>query len=637
MTTDRKPWEPHVETTYDDWRASVNAVLTRRRGEVSDEEVDRLFRRVLTTTTDDGIVLAPLYVAQGSPGGQGLPGQGPFVRGGTASGPVPSGWDIRPHITVSDTPSQTNETALDQLANGATSLWLDFAGSSVSVERLEALLAGVYLELVPVVLSAGPAASEAAASMLDVWRHRELPPHEVRGNLGFDPIGRYARSGGVEDAEIGLAVAAEAGLAAAREFPQVAAFVADGGLYHDHGASEADELALTLATATDYLRTLVTTGADVDVAARLIEFRYAATDTQFLTIAKLRAARRLWSHVASTAGASPAAQAQRQHAVSSRAMLTRYDPWVNLLRTTVAGFAAGTGGADAVTIEPHDLLLRGDAPTGRPEAALGVRLARNVATILIEESHLARVVDPAGGSWFAESLTDELARAAWSRFQQLEAAGGMTAALAAGLPQQWIAETRESRRVRIAHRRQPITGVSEFPNLADEAPPAPTPQAGPTPFPPVVPHTYAEDFESLRDRAAAHAAATGERPAVFLATLGPLAEYTARASFVTNLFAAGGLATTTAGTVTADTVVEQFRTSGAAVACICGSNDRYATEAVTVAEALAQASPGALYLAGDPGDLREALDAAGVNEYVVAGGDAVDLLTRALTAAGVTG
>jgi methylmalonyl-CoA mutase len=614
------------------WRASVDAVLSRRRGDLSQDELDRLFDSVLTTTTDDGVVLQPLYRAPDSPGEAGLPGQAPFVRGGRAEGGSLSGWDVRQRVTLGPDPRATNEAVLAQLANGATSLWLDLDGQSPSTDLLDTVLADVYLDLVPVVLSAGPAATEAASSLLELWRRREAAASSVRGTLGFDPIGRFATSGGVEDAEIGLAAAAQVAREA-QALPGVSTLVADGSIYHDAGASEADELALALATGTDYVRALRTAGLDVDAACRQVEVRLAATDDQFLTIAKLRAARRLFARVAAVAGASDTAGAQRLHAVSSRAMLTRYDPWVNLLRTTVAGFAAGVGGADAVTIEPHDLRLRSiDDVEG---SGLSTRLARNVQTILIEESHLARVIDPAGGSWFVERLTDELAQAAWRRFQQVEAAEGMVTALLTGLPQAWVSATRQARADRVAHRRQPITGVSEFPNLTDSVPAQPQLSTGPTPFEPLVPHSYAEQVEGLRDRAAAHAGATGSAPTIFLATVGPLAEHAARATFTTNLFATGGIVAISSGTVTAETAAQAFTDSGAQLACICGSDARYADEAVAVAQALASAGPARLYLAGRPGDLRAALDAVGVDEYVVAGGDAVDLVDRALSTAGV--
>jgi len=636
VTPDAEPWhfEGVDQATEQDWRAAVNAVLSRRRGDLTDEQLEALFTRVLTTTTDDGIVLQPLYRAPDAPTRDQLPGQPPFVRGGTASGPVPNGWDVRQRVVAVADGAATNRSVLDELANGASSIWLDLGGHAPGTDLLDEMLADVHLEMASLAIDAGPAATEAAAALLALLDRRGLTGDDVRGNLGFDPIGRFAASGGVEDAEIGLASAADVAQQVVSTVPGMATLVADGTGYHDAGAAEGDEIALALATSTAYLRTLVTAGLTVDQALAQVDVRLAATDNQFLTIAKLRAARTVFARVAEVAGASTDVPAQRQHAVTSRAVLTRYDSWVNLLRTTVAGFAAGVGGADAVTVHPHDLLLRrDDAPA--EQTALSSRLARNVSTILIMESHLGRVIDPAAGSWFVERLTDDLATRAWSRFQAIEAAGGIVAALQAGLPQTWLAETRARRTDRIARRRQPLTGISEFPNLADTAPPLDDGGTGPTPFPAVVGHTYAEGFERLRDRAAAHEAVTGARPAVFLAAVGPLAEHTSRTAFTANLFAAGGIAAVAPGTVTAATVAEAFAASGAPLACICGSDARYVDEAVAVARALAGGSPRRLYLAGDPGDLRAALDDAGVDEYVVAGCDAIDVLTRALNEAGV--
>lgn len=634
MTADREPWQtdtPPPPVTPEQWRASVNTVLARRRGDLSDAELDRLFQKTLTTTTDDGIVLQPLYRADDQRLDPGLPGQNAFVRGVSADGPTPDGWDVRQRVVVSADVAVARAGALAELERGATSLWLDLGDQPPSTDLLDSVLADVQLDLAAVVLaSSRPIA--AAEALLDLWRRRDVPDASATGCLGLDPLGRYAASGGTTDVDADLSAATD--LAQRAALPRARALVADASIYHDAGASEADEVALVTATLTDYLRALVAAGMDVDTAIGQVEVRLSASDNQFATIAKLRAARRLVARVTDVSGASASTAAPPQHAVTSRAMLTRYDPWVNLLRTTVAGFAAGVGGADAVTVDPHDLLLRGAGQQGL-DTALSTRLARNVQTILVEESHLARVIDPAGGSWFVEQLTDDLARRAWERFGEIERVGGVAQALRNGIVSRWIADAVDARSQRIARRTQPITGVSEFPNPADMAPPPPETSPASTPFAAVAPDQYAGDFERLRDRAAAHAASAGSAPSVFLATLGPLAEHTARTAFTTNLFATGGITAVEAGTVTAETVADAFVSSGAALACICGSDTRYADEAVATAQALAAAAPARLYLAGNPGDLRDALDAAGVAEYVVAGGDAPDLLDRALTAAGV--
>ncbi|NEA13363.1 methylmalonyl-CoA mutase, partial [Streptomyces sp. SID10692] len=245
------------------------------------------------------------------------------------------------------------------------------------------------------------------------------------------------------------------------EYPELRAVAVDALPYHEAGGSAGEELGLSLATGVAYLRALTGAGMSVEAACGQLEFRYAATADQFLTIAKLRAARRLWARVAEASGA-PAAGAQRQHAVTSPVMMTRRDPWVNMLRTTLATLGAGVGGAESVTVLPFDHAL------GLPDA-FARRIARNTSTILIEESHLARVVDPAGGSWYVERLTDELAAAAWAFFQETERAGGLPAALRSGMVAERLAATWAARSAKLARRKEPITGVSEFPMPGERA------------------------------------------------------------------------------------------------------------------------------------------------------------------------
>jgi methylmalonyl-CoA mutase len=313
-------------------------------------------------------------------------------------------------------------------------------------------------------------------------------------------------------------------------------------------------------------------------------------------------------------------------------MATRYDPWVNLLRGTVACFAAGVGGADVITVAPYDIARDGVA------GDLGRRMARNTQSLLVDESGIGRVADPAGGSFFVERLTDEMAHAAWAWFQEIERAGGMVAALEAGLVQRRIEATWAARREAIAHRRDPITGVSEFPDIAEPVPPAPEvpAPAAATPFPPLADVRYAEPFESLRARADRRSKTTGERPAVFLATLGRAADHTARATFAANLFAAAGIRALDAGDlIPGEDAGAAFAASGARLACICSSDAVYAERAAEVARALAAAGAARVYLAGRAGDAETTLREAGVDEFAFVGCDALDLLSRALDAAGV--
>ena len=264
---------------------------------------------------------------------------------------------------------------------------------------------------------------------------------------------------------------------------------------------------------------------------------------------------------------------------------------------------------------------------GPSSSDLGRRLARNIQGLLLEESHLARVIDPAGGSWYVEALTDELARAAWSWFQQIEARGGMVAALAEGMVRDRLDATWQARAARLATGADPITGVSEFPNI-DEPPPVVAAPAGQ--------RRYPAAFEAQRGRSDRHLAAHGARPSVFLARLGPPAVHTARATFAKNLFEVVGIRALTGDEpVTPDDAGAAFSATDARLACLCSSDAMYAEAAEGTARALKAAGATRVYLAGRPGDRRPAWEAAGIDEFVYQGCDRLDVLTRALGAARV--
>lgn len=495
---------------------------------------------------------------------------------------------------------------LADLENGVTSLWLVVGEGGVPVTSLAQVLDGVLLDLAPVVLDAGAEVEPAAREFLRLCAERGVAADAVRGNLGADPLGHEARTG--RAADFGPA----AGLArrCAEEYPGLRALTVDALPYHEAGGSAAQELGASLATGVAYLRELTAAGLSVGQACRQLEFRYAATADQFLTIAKLRAARRLWARVAEVCGA-PGADAQLQHAVTSPVMMSRRDPWVNMLRTTVATLAAGAGGADAVTVLPFDDAL------GLPDA-FARRIARNTSTILIEESHLARVIDPAGGSWYVERLTDELARAGWEFFQGIERDGGQAAVLRSGSLPRALADTWQARGAGIAERREPVTGVSEFPFLAEKPV---VRERGPEPRSGGLPRVRRDEaFEALRARSDAHLAATGARPRIHLAALGPAAAHTARLTFAANLFQAGGVEPVVGGA---------FEDSGATEVCLCSSDALYEEQAEAEAARLRAAGAAHVFLAGRPASY------AGVDAYVFAGCDAVAVLSATLDRMGV--
>lgn len=586
-------------------------MLLKGKPDIGPDALDQAFQRRLVHRTEDGIEIQPLYTAEDQAPDPGRPGFAPFVRGAVAA---PSAWEVRQRVW---TDVEGCDARLE-LESGATGVWLDQL-STLDVDALDRVLDGVLLDLAPVTIS-GPDAVASARALVQVWDRRSVAPDARRGTLGVDPVGDHARNGGASDLDATMAAAVGLAADVLVVAPHARTIVVDGTVWHDAGATDAQELAWTTAAGAAYVRALTAGGHTVEQALGCLEFRYAATADQFATIAKLRAARRLWARVAEVAGAPEPARGQRQHAETSRAMLTRYDPWVNVLRSTVACFAAGVGGAAAVTVLPHDVLrVHGGSRLGR-------RVARNTQSVLLAESNLARVVDPAGGSWFVESLTDELARAAWTHVQEVEAAGGIADALRAGaISAQLDAALADRRRV-VGTRARPLTGLSEFPDIG-EMPPSPSNEvdidtdivtdALDTPFPPLVLHRLAEAFEHQRGRADHTMSSTGTRPTVFLATLGPPADHTARATFAKNLFEVGGIRTVS-GPPSA------FAASGSTIACLCSSDAVYATDAVPAAAELRTAGATRVYLAGRGAAIE------GVDEEVGMGADVLDVITRAL-------
>jgi methylmalonyl-CoA mutase len=311
-------------------------------------------------------------------------------------------------------------------------------------------------------------------------------------------------------------------------------------------------------------------------------------------------------------------------------MLTQRDPYVNMLRATMATFAAGLAGANAVTVLPHTLAL------GLPDA-FARRVARNTQLVLLEESNLAKVSDPAAGSGGIESLTQELCQSAWALFQHIEKAGGIFTALQQGLIQDKVTTTRKAREANVARRKDVLTGASEFPNLheadatvEDVKPAVPGPSNDPIKFEPLAAIRLAMPFERLRDRSDQIAKRQGKRPRVLLANLGTAADFTARATFARSFFETGGIeAIDSEGFSDAGALAAAWKASGAGLVCLCSQDKVYAEQAEAAARALQTAGARHIYLAGRPGEQEATLRGAGVTDFIFAGGDALASLHKA--------
>jgi methylmalonyl-CoA mutase len=573
----------------------------------------------LTAKTDDDLRIEPLYArdAHARP---------------VAARALGAPWQVAQRVDHPDA-SAANAEALHDLENGATGLALVFAGGigaygyGLAGSDVARALDGVVLDAVSLELDLGPYAKEAAEHVAALVKSRGVAPGAVDIRFGFDPLGAMAASGAslLGWRELAPRLAGIIGDLVVRGFNGPFA-VADGRPVHAAGGSEAQELAFVLAVAVAYLRALERDGIALDDARRMIFFRLAADADQFLNLAKFRALRILWARVEDACGL--ASGRAFISAETAWRMMTRRDPWVNMLRATMAVFAAGLGGADSITVLPFTAAL------GLPDR-FARRMARNTQLILLEESNLAKVSDPAAGSGAIGDLTAQLCRAAWALFQEIEAADGVVAALENGFVQDKVAKVRAARQERIAHRIEPLTGTSAFPDIK-EAPvsvldvaPVPGPAIGRAAITvaPLARIRLAEPFEQLRDASDRMLAAAGARPRIFLANLGRPSHFTARATFAKNFFEAGGIeAATNDGFADIEAMVTAFTASGATLACLCSSDETYARQAVDAAKALRAAGARHVYLAGR---LNETYKAGGVQSFIYAGCDALAMLRAA--------
>lgn len=580
------------------------------------------FQRRLVSRTADEVAVKPLYVRGDRPAGA---ARAVDARGAGVA------WDIRQLHVFSD-PGLANTAILEDLEGGVTSVVLRIAaggqaGLAPTQAALQASLKGVLLDAAGIALDAREAAPEVARALMALWDAADVAREARRGAFDFDPLGILAATGTLPmPVEAALQQAAHLARDAA-PLPHVTALCADGRPYHEAGASEAQELAAALATLVAYLRACEGNGLAPADALRSVSLGLAADADLFATIAKLRAARRLVLRVAEACGTTDAGRGVPLAVTTSARMLAKRDPWVNILRTTSATAAAAFGGASSITALPFTWAL------GAPDA-FARRIARNTHLVLQEESSLAKVADPAGGSFYIERLSDDIAKAAWALFQEIEAHGGMAAALAADRVQAVIAKTASERAQRIATGKEQLTGVSAFPRLGNDGvsvTPLPAPGAiaeGAVRVAPLAPVRLGQPFEDLRDAADAFTARTGREPQVFLAALGDLATHSARSTWIRNFLAAGGIACVGGeGTGNTADLGRMFAESEARIACLCSSDAVYAELGEAAASMLKTAGAQSVLLAGRPKD-DAALKAAGVDMFVYAGVDAIDVLKK---------
>ena len=633
---------PH---TYEAWRKAIDKAL---KGAPFDKK--------LVTRTYEGIDLQPLYRLEDCkdlPQFDTLPGFAPFARAAELLGYVGKPWDVCQELPYS-TPEAFNQALRADLERGqnAVNLVLDRptrlgvdadqaetaaigqGGVSISsLGDLEQALAGVDLEQTPLFIQVSTTAVPLAALLLALAKQRGVAPAKLRGCIGMDPLGALAREGSLpRPLERIYDSMARLTAWAAVNAPQLQTIAVQSLPYHDGGGTVVQELAFALATAVDYLRAMQARGLEVNTVAPRLRFHCSIGSNFFMEVAGLRAARMLWAKIIAAFGGDAEAQKMSIHARSSAWNKTALDPYVNMLRATVEAFAGVVGGVDSLHIAPFDEVIRTPDEFSR-------RIARNVHTILSEECNIPRTIDPAGGSWYVEWLTDAVARKAWSLFQQVEQQGGMYKSLQAGLPQTQVAEVAAQRAANLARRKDIFVGTNMYANLKEkplEVPPvdaqalqqeraaalaryratADTGQrqaaldalanagdgmidaaiqaassgatlgeiartlragdeTGPT-IQPVCIQRGAVPFERLREAAEAYAARTGSSAKIFLANMGPLSQHKARADFARGFLEVGGFEVINPdGFADAAAAAQAALDSGAPIVVICSTDPTY--------------------------------------------------------------
>lgn len=641
-------------TTYEQWRRRVEA------------ELGGAPFATLASDAPGAVDRRPLYTAGDLDGDDpaGFPGQAPRTRGGHAAR---RGWTAAQEYRASD----DDAGLAADLAAGVELVILPG-------DALERFLPHLDLGRTAVVVKDGAAALTAAGAVAAAAARQGVAAGGLRGGFGCDPLGALAGRGELPGSlDRAFDLAADLLAWSRRETPNVRPLLVDVAPYHAAGAGAVEELAAAAASGVELLRRLTAAGHDVDAVAGATLFGFSVGGDVFLEIAKLRAARLVWAKVVKASGGSPGAQRMWLHAGSSSVTRTLRDPWVNLLRGTTESFAAIVGGADSIATAPFNELLGSPGRTSR-------RLAVNAQHILREEAFLGEVLDPAGGSYYVESLTEELARAAWSLLQEIERRGGMARAL--GWVRERIAATAAARREAAARRQPPIVGVSDYAHLEEELPlPAPPrpPAEKPAGRPPearlaelardldepagdgsataavvaaaiagVARHDLeailwrgseparapalprfrpAEPFEELRALSGRWRDARGRRPRVFLVELGEPSQHRARAGFAASFFAAGGIEAADSGSLPVDgdlpsAAAAAFAASAADLAVLCSADELYPEAVPLLAPVLKARGARAVILAGRPGEHEASYRAAGVDGFIYLGVDAVAAL-----------
>ena len=589
-----KLFDQFPPVSYDEWRKKVETDL---------KGAD--FDKKLVWRTNEGFNVQPIYRIEDiedSKTTNSLPGQFPYVRGTRTD----NDWYARQEILAED-PKQANADARDVLTRGITSLGFKVAEAA----DVSTLLDGIDLTKVEINLDCCPGKAVEVAKALVEYIKAQGATEAFRGSIAFNPLRKALRHGApLCDCVVSKAVAL---IEAVKDIPTLRVIDVDSAMFCNAGAFIYEELGYALAWGAQWMTALTEAGVSVDEAARRIKFDMGVSSNFFMEIAKFRAGRMLWADIVKQyKPADEAAAKMMVHASTSRYNQTIFDAHVNLLRSQTETMSAAVAGVDSITVTPFD------APYKKPDA-FSERIARNQQFLLKEESHMDKVVDPAGGSYYVETLTVSIAREAWKLFLSIDEAGGFFAKVADGTVQQAVTEASKKRHTDVARRKEILLGTNQYPNINEmaadkieikdsEGQCGCTAEGDPAKALPT--KRAASDFEQLR--LATEAAAN--RPKVFMLTIGNLAMRLARAQFSSNFFGCAGYEIIdNLGFDTVEQGIDAALEKKADVIVLCSSDDEYATlapEAFKYLNGRAQ-----FVVAGAPACM-DNLKALGINDYV---------------------
>ena len=648
-------FDEFAPTSYETWKAA--AIESLKGG---------IFEKKLFTKTPEGIVLSPIYTeAEAAPYKErlGFPGAADFLRGTKTAGYAEEPWKIAQEVEVHD-PAEANKVLLEELNKGTNAV--NFDAEAVELNTLadvETLLNEVQLRYAPLSVYAGASALPLLAALLR--RQKKVGDDApLTGCVGADPMGEAVKKGGFDSSFSSYMDQMATTLKCAlKHAPELKVIYVQSSVYHNGGANAIQEAAAALATGLTYIDEMVARGYTVDEAAEHIRFNFCLGPNFFMEIAMLRAVRVVWAQLMQAYGAGEKAQCIDVFAETSQFTTTLYDPYVNVLRATTQAFSGVVGGVSGMKILPFDAAVRDSDPFSR-------RIARNIQVMMQEEFNLLSPVDPAGGSWYVETLTGQLGEAIWKQIQKIQAASGMLEALRAGTVQSEIAATLADRFKRLATRQDRAVGSNMYPNMSEKplegakTPKAAKPAGKPVEglktcvkcagdaleegatladvaasfadgqgetFAPILPHRWTEQYEALRKATEDYIARTGDNVKVFLCNMGPIPQHKARADFSASFMEVAHFEVLrNNGFATVDEAVDAAVASGGDVAIICSTDDTYPELVPPVAKGIKAKAPNMkVHLAGAPApEFKPSYDEAGVDEYIHVRANCLAILTN---------